>query len=130
MDISFSEAKGMFGTALDLVKKGSQMEAQTQIQQLQEQYLDLHAENLELKQELLEIKGRLQDQTEMVFESPFFYSISEKEKQGPFCPRCWQDKNKKCRVVETPDSYNGSQQCQVCDEPFGRGRPLPEPTLI
>ena len=67
MEISFSEAKGMFGTAIKLMKKGSQMEAQAQIQKLQEQYLELHAENLELRQEILELNARLQERDNMVF---------------------------------------------------------------
>ena len=126
MEISFSEAKGMFGTAIDLMKKGSQMEAQAQIQKLQEQYLDLHAENLELKQELLEIKGVLQEQTQMVFDEPFFYIEDAGERDGPYCPKCWQGQNKKCRVVKTPESYSGTHKCQVCDVCFGKGRPMPE----
>lgn len=126
MDISFSEAKGMFGTVIDLIKKGSQMEAQAQIQKLQEQYLGLHAENLELRQELLEVKGVLQEQTQMIFDEPFFYIEDEGNREGPYCPRCWQGEKKKCRVIQTPDSYNGTHQCQVCDECFGEGKPMTE----
>jgi hypothetical protein len=124
VDISFSEAKSMFGTAIDLIKKGSQMDAQAQIQKLQEQYLELHAENLELKQELLEAKTKLREQVELEFEEPFFYAIGEDTREGPFCPRCWQGQSKKCRVVATPMSYGGSHQCQVCDAFYGEGQPI------
>ena len=125
MDISFSEAKGMFSTVVELIKKGSQMEAQAQIQKLQEQYLGLHAENLELKQDLLELKSKYKQQENMIFEEPFFFEKDGENKEGPYCPRCWQKDEKKCRVVKTPDSYHSAQQCQVCDELFGKGKPVP-----
>jgi len=130
MEISFSEAKGMFGTAIDLMKKGSQLEAQMQIQKLQEQYLGLHAENLELKQQILEIKEKFEKQDKTVFDEPYFYTVDGEKRDGPFCPRCWQKDDKKCRVVKTPDSHDGSEKCQVCDQSFGKGKPVPIPQAI
>jgi hypothetical protein len=127
MDISFSEAKGMFGTAIDLMKKGSQLEAQAQIQKLQEQYLELHAENLELKQKLLELNNKSELNKNMKFKEPFFYLIEGDSEVGPFCPRCWQKDNNQVRVVSTPDSHNHSQQCQVCGMGFGKGKAIPVP---
>jgi hypothetical protein len=124
MDISFSEAKGMFSTTIELIKKGSQMEAQSQIQTLQEKYLELHAENLELKHELLHAKEKLRDKDQLIFDEPFFYVQLGEERDGPFCPRCWQKDEKKCRVVKTPDSYSGSSECQVCNNSFGKGKPM------
>ena len=124
MDISFSEAKSMFGTAVDLIKKGAQVEAQAQIQKLQEQYLELHAKNLELKQELLEAQTKLREQEDLVFEDPFFFLVRGEDKDGPFCPRCWQGDGRKCRIVATPDSYGGSHQCQVCDSCYGKGKTI------
>ncbi|MGI9285805.1 MAG: hypothetical protein ACR2P1_10485 [Pseudomonadales bacterium] len=126
MELSFSEVKGMFSTAIDLTKKGSQMEAQAQIQKLQEQYLELHAQNLELKQELLELQARQKEQDQMIFDEPFFYIEGGETRDGPFCPRCWQGQDKKCRVIATPGSYDGTHQCQVCDECFGEGIPIPD----
>jgi hypothetical protein len=130
MEISFSEAKGMFSTAVELIKKGSQMEAQAQIQRLQEQYLGLHAENLEIKQELLDLKAKYTEQKNMVFDEPFFFELVGERRDGPFCPRCWQRDGKKCRVVNTPDSYHGSQKCGVCDSLFGKGVPVPIPKVV
>lgn len=130
MDISFSEAKGMFATAIDLMKKGSQMEAQSQIQKLQEQYLELHAENLELKQALLELKEKAREKDHMVYDEPFFYAAVGDDREGPYCPRCWQKDERKCRVVPTPKSYRGAFKCQVCDASFGEGQPIPGPMLI
>ena len=124
MDISFSEAKGMFSTAIELIKKGSQMEAQSQIQKLQEQYLELHAENLELKQELLHAKEKLREKDQLFFEEPFFYIQLGEERDGPFCPKCWQKDEKKCRVVKTPESSMGSSKCQVCGTTFGKGKKI------
>lgn len=130
MEISFSEAKGMFSTAIVLMKKGSQMEAQAQIQKLQEQYLELHAENLELKQALMEIKERDAVKDQMQFEEPFFYIVDGDNKDGPYCPKCWQKDNLQARVVATPDSYTSAHKCQVCDTGFGKGRPRPTPRVI
>ncbi len=123
MEISFSEAKGMFSTVIELIKKGSQMEAQAQIQRLQEQYLELHAANLELKQELLELKEKHSQKEKMVFEEPFFFLVEGEKKDGPFCPRCWQKEERKCRAVATPNSHYGTHKCQVCDQNFGKGKP-------
>jgi cell division protein FtsB len=86
MDISFSEAKGMFSTVVELIKKGSQIEAQAQIQKLQEQYLGLHAENLELKQDLLELKSKYKQQENMIFEEPFFFEKDGENKEGALLP--------------------------------------------
>jgi hypothetical protein len=113
MDISFSEAKGMFGTAIELMKKGSQLDAQAQIQKLQEQYLELHAENLELKQRLLEIENFAKEDESMVYEEPFFYLVEGDEKEGPFCPKCWQKDHKNAglkiyRIVTIAHLYVGS----------------------
>lgn len=130
MDMSFSEAKGMFSTIIELVKKGSQMEAQAQIQKLQEQYLELHAVKLELKQELMELKEKYEQKEQMIFEEPFFYKGNGENKEGPFCPRCWQKDNKICRVIKTPDSYHGDEICQVCDQKFGKGKPRPTQRVI
>jgi hypothetical protein len=129
MDVSFSEAKGMFATAIDLMKKGSQMEAQAKIQELQEKYLGLHAENLEIKQELIELKAKAKELDQMVFEEPFFFELDGEDKAGPFCPKCWQKDQKKCRVVPTPDSYHGSHQCQVCSTNYGKGKSVPTPKV-
>jgi hypothetical protein len=104
------------------------MEAQAQIQKLQEQYLELHAANLELKQELLELKQKQFQKEQMIFEEPFFFLVDGDKRDGPFCPRCWQKDERKCRIVPTPDSHDGSHKCQVCDENFGKGKPRP-PTL-
>lgn len=120
----------MFSTVIDLIKKGSQMEAQAQIQKLQENYLELHAANLELKQELLELREKYSQQEQMIFEEPFFFTIDGEDKDGPFCPRCWQKDSKKCRVVATPESYHGAHKCQVCDKNFGKGKPKPTPRVL
>lgn len=120
----------MFGTAIELMKKGSQLEAQSQIQKLQEQYLGLHAENLELKQRLLDIKEKLEQREQMVFNEPYFYTENNEVKDGPYCPRCWQKDNKKCRVIKTPESYHSAEKCQVCDQGFGQGKPVPMPRVI
>ena len=130
MDISFSEAKGMFGTAIELMKKGSQLDAQAQIQKLQEQYLELHAENLELKQRLLEIENFAKEDESMVYEEPFFYLVEGDEKEGPFCPKCWQKDHKKCRIENIPNSHHSASICRVCGQGFGVGKPykpIPSP---
>lgn len=129
MDITFSVAKKMFGTAIDLMKRGSQLEAQAQIQKLQEQYLELHTENLELKQKLVELSNKSELNKNMKFKDPFFYLIEGDSEVGAFCPRCWQKDKNQVHVVSTPESNNHSQQCQVCGMGFGEGKKIPVPKI-
>jgi hypothetical protein len=128
MELSFSDAKGMFASLVELIKKGSQLEAQKTIQELREGFLQLHAENIELKQELLEMRIAENVKENMIFDEPFYYLLDENDKKdGPFCPKCWEKDEKKCRVINTPTSYTGKFQCQVCHSSFGRGKPIPRP---
>ncbi len=103
------------------------MEAQSQTQKMQGQSLELHAQNLELKQEILHAKEKLREKDELFFEEPFFYIKLGEDRDGPFCPKCWQKDEKKCRVVKTPESTMGSSKCQVCGSNFGKGKEIKIP---
>ena len=84
----------------------------------------------ESNKDMSNFKGQYNEKEKIIFEEPFFYFSSFEGKEGPYCPRCWQKDEKKARVINTPDSYDGAQRCQVCDRDFGKGKPVSIPRPI
>ena len=123
MGFSISEAKSLFSSVLELYKKGSNLEAEQKLQEIQEAFIDLKAENIELKEELHELKKKTRIQENLKYEAPFYYLENENAKDGPFCQRCYDAEDKLVRLVEK-DSTKGSHICKECKNYYGDGRPL------
>ena len=124
MSFSVSEAKSLFSSVFVLYKKGSNLEAEQKLQELQEAFIDLKAENLELREELLELREKVKLREELIYEAPFYYRKKENnEKDGPFCQKCYDDQSKLVRLIEVND-IPGSHFCKVCENYFGEGRPM------
>lgn len=72
---------------VELMKKGSTLEAQEKIMELREAVIELQDENSELKNHIKEMESQLKFNSSLRFESPFYYSEND---EVPYCPKCWE----------------------------------------
>ena len=91
-----------YGDIVDLLKKGSTIEAQEKIMELREAAIALQEENIELKQKTNELEELLARKGNMTFKTPFYYA---EEDDIPFCPRCWEVEHK---AVHLPAPFNSA----------------------
>jgi len=100
---------------VDLIKKGSTIEAQKKIMELREGALALQEENLELKSKIKELEEKLAKKEEVVWEQPFYWVNKGDLKDGPFCQKCYDSEDKLIRL-QTMES--GAWRCNSCDTLF------------
>lgn len=62
-----------------------------------------------------ELEGKLNLQSTMQFQKPFYWCIEGEKKDGPFCPQCWDNNKKKIRLK---DYRNGCWSCLTCNNSF------------
>lgn len=123
MSFSVSEAKSLFSSVFELYKKGSNLEAEQKLQELQEAFIELKSENLDLREQLLEFREKSKIKDDLFYEAPFYYKKEEDSTDGPFCQKCFDDQSKLIRLIEV-DHTRGSHYCKVCENYYGEGRPL------
>jgi len=97
---------------VELLKKGSTIEAQEKIMELREGALSLQEENIKLKEKIKELESELIKKKEVHWEAPSYWTIaSNGSKTGPFCQQCWDNHEK---LIRLQDSGNGCWECKVC----------------
>ena len=83
---------------------------------------DLYGENIKLKEENYELKKKLDKlaeeskvQSKLIHENNHYFVRSEKEKDGPFCTKCWDVDHKLVRL-HVGNKNNGIQYftCPNC----------------
>ncbi len=75
------------------------LEVQNQLLVMQKRLMDLEKENSELREKL-----RIQD--EIVFENNVYWLKTKRgSKEGPFCSRCWDGKEKLIHMHKDGDSW-------------------------
>ena len=92
-----------YSDIVDLIKKGSTVEAQEKIMELREAAIELQEENLDLKQKVSKLEELVNKKKSMGFRAPFYYVEDD---EIPFCPRCWEVENK---AVHFPPPFNSSR---------------------
>lgn len=103
---------------IELIKKGSTLEAQEKIMELRESALELQEENLSLKEELLTLKKEVATNKSLVFSNGVYWKQLDDGKQdGPFCPKCY-DTNKNNPLVRMHRDGDG-WWCYTCNLGFG-----------
>ncbi len=70
---------------VDLIKKGSTVEAQEKIMELREGALALQEENIKLKETIKDLEAKLSVKEKVVWEPPFYWLKEGDAKDGPFC---------------------------------------------
>tara|TARA_B100000959_G_C14985825_1_gene625530 strand:- start:2064 stop:2453 length:390 start_codon:yes stop_codon:yes gene_type:complete len=99
---------------IDLVKKGSTIEAQEKIMQLREAAMELKEENVSLRKKK-ELEDLLAIKKNLSYEKPYYWIINEEKKEGPFCQLCY---DKEQLLVRLQDRNKGKWACHSCKTIF------------
>jgi ribosomal protein L37AE/L43A len=112
---------------VDLLKKGSTIEAQEKIMELREGALALQEENLNLKGRIQELETELKKKNEIQWESPFYWTISGDSKEGPFCQKCYDSESKLIRLQRIEE---GNWHCKSCNNNFFKDSYKPSDPIV
>lgn len=97
---------------IELLKKGSTIEAQEKIMELREGTLALQEENILLRERIKELQSELNKKKEIRWEAPFYWTISDESKEGPFCQKCYDSDSKLIRLQRIEE---GNWHCKLCN---------------
>lgn len=103
---------------IDLIKKGSTLEAQEKIIELREAALDMQEENISLKEENIKLKAIFKKNENLYFDGKVYWLKDGDEKEGPFCPKCHDVKDMNVRMHKDGSGY----WCYSCANSFGTDR--------
>jgi hypothetical protein len=100
---------------IDLLKKGSTIEAQEKIMELREGALALQEENMKLKTTIEGLEAKLKEKKEVVWEQPFYWINKGDSKDGPFCQKCYDSEAK---LIRLQNMEKGAWRCVACNNNF------------
>ena len=100
---------------VDLLKKGSTIEAQEKIMELREGALALQEENINLKEKISELESKLNKKNEVQYEAPFYWTMVNGKKEGPFCQKCYDSDGKIIRLQKIEE---GNWHCKLCNNNY------------
>lgn len=116
-----------YKTIVDLIKKGSTIEAQEQIMELREAAIALKAENTQLKEQVAELKKQLEMKEAIVWQDPYYFLVNGEAKDGPYCQHCY---DKESKLIRLQKWGKGWWKCQCCEnDVFDRDYVPPNPTF-
>jgi len=101
---------------IDLIKKGSTVEAQEKIQELRERVITLQDQNNSLRQRIQELKEAASTRESLIWEPPYYFLTTESGKDGPYCQHCWDSEGKLIRLQNL--GREGYWKCMACDKAF------------
>lgn len=119
-------------TAKEVSDKIKDAELTTIIADLMINSADLKMEMVNLKSENQELKQKLSEKEKynMVFENGVYWDVkSDGKKDGPFCPTCWENQNKRISLHTTflgfvsddnPCPLDNTYICKVCHNSFDK----------
>ena len=73
----------------------------------------LAEENARLREERNELRATLTARAEMVFDQNVYWWGRDKNREGPYCPKCWDGDGKTARLAARPDDHYW--RCSVCE---------------
>lgn len=112
-----------YSDIVDLLKKGSTIEAQEKILELREAAMELQEENLELKARISQLEKRLAVKEKVLWRKPSYWLHSEDHEDGPFCQKCY-DSNQD--LIRLQGGENDCWECKECRSSFvGPGYVMP-----
>ena len=100
---------------IDLMKKGSTLEAQEQILCLREAALELQEENQELKLKVKDLEAALNLKEEVVWVKPYYFKLVNDERDGPYCQRCYDVDSK---LIRLQGGHNDAWHCAECKKSY------------
>jgi len=63
----------------------------------------------------------------MTFDGVLYCQGEGKDREGPFCQRCFDADGKAVRLQKTWNEYRPPLRCAVCDQSYGPSEPFPDP---
>ncbi len=103
---------------VELIKKGSTIEAQEKIMELREGALELQEENIRLCEQVKDLEEKLNRKQNVIWEAPFYWIKDGDKKDGPFCSQCY---DKETYLIRLKDFKNGTWECPTCKNHFDDG---------
>ena len=100
---------------VDLIKKGSSLEAQEKIMELREAAMGLQEENLALRSRVKELEDQISLKQQIQWEKPYYWQIIGDQKDGPFCQKCYDNDRKLMRLQ---GGNGGKWFCHTCKGTF------------
>jgi len=89
-----------------LINQGNHHEACDTIKELQQGYAALSDEAARLRNQVHYLEELLYISRNLLFDGDAYWLISEGQKQGPFCPKCYHDNGSLIRLrIEGLDSF-------------------------
>ena len=91
----------MFGAISELYKKGSNLEAEKKLIDLQSAFLDLQGEYLSLKAEVAELERKLNLKEELSYSKDngvYYLKKKDGSNEGPYCQLCYDTEGKLIRL--------------------------------
>ncbi len=72
---------------------------------------------LEKNREITTLKEQLTIKESMIFEPPYYFSIKDDKKDGPFCSQCYDSQHKLIRLINNGFGP-GVWRCNTCQNTF------------
>ena len=101
-----------FKDILELIKKGSTIEAQEMIMDLREEHLRLREEVVGLREANRQLREQALLSGAMRFEAPHYWLERDGQRDGPFCPLCWDRDKRQIRLLSR---QGGDWHCNCCE---------------
>lgn len=105
-----------YSEIIDLIKKGSTIEAQEKIMELREAVIELQEQNSEQKRRIDQLEEQLAFKATLRFDSPFYFADGD---SVPYCPKCWEADQKTMHLPPPNEVMSGTRyDCPQCKSMF------------
>lgn len=98
--------------AYELLKKAQQVEAANRVMDARAELVDLKEQNLQLREDVGALKEQLKIKGQLAVEKNRYFLVEGGKKDGPFCTRCWDGKDK--LLVRLHRSRQFQDHCPNC----------------
>lgn len=101
-----------------IIQKADNIQLYQKILDVQSQALHLMEENIKVRQENNDFKDKFNTKQKLLYQKQMYWFIEDdeygdqKNKDGPFCTRCWDDESKTIRLHS--GIRHGTFQCPKC----------------
>jgi len=104
----------------DLIKKGSNLEAQEAVMRYREMILEQQEELLRLREENRELKEKQSVKDRVIkTAADMIYLDNGDSREGPYCLRCYETEEKLFSLKHSSKGGKDIWVCRVCNHAFG-----------
>jgi len=104
-------------SARELAKDTSDMELREKIGDAYDALVDLREHALAQDEEIRQLKRQIEEKAKFlgpVAPQGYYYSVDDREKQHPICPRCFQSEPQRIAFMGRFDHELNRRVCQLC----------------